>query len=124
MVPEPGQAAAPIYLTEGYKGAPYGLSIVVPLHVGPFTLQTQIVRARIEVDPITTQLTITTDPLPTVVDGIPADLRAINAVIDKPGFMLDLSGCEPSSFSGTATGTEGTRVPIGSPFPDGFVSRA
>ena len=119
VVPEPGQAAAPIYLTEGYKGAPYGLSIVVPLHVGPFTLQTQIVRARIEVDPITTQLTITTDPLPTVVDGIPADLRAINAVIDKPGFMFNPTGCEPSSFSGTATGTEGTRVPIGSHFQMG-----
>src|ERR1700722_1685038 len=63
VVPQPGQAPAPIYLTGGYKGAPYGLSIVVPLHVGPFTLQTQVVRAKIEVNPITTQLTVTTDLL-------------------------------------------------------------
>ena len=75
VVPQPGQPPAPIYLTGGYKGAPYGLTIVVPLRVGPFTLQTQIVRAKIEVNPITTQLTITTDPLPTIIDGIPADLR-------------------------------------------------
>ncbi len=119
VVPQPGQPPAPIYLTGGYKGAPYGLSIVVPLVVGPFTLQTQVVRAKIEVNPLTTQLTITTDPLPTIIDGIPADLRAINAVIDRPGFMFNPTGCEPQSFSGTATSTEGTSVPIGSHFQMG-----
>ena len=119
VVPQPGQPPAPIFLTGGYKGAPYGLSIVVPLVVGPFTLQTQIVRARIEVDPLTTQLTVTTDPLPTIIDGIPADLRAINAVIDKSGFMFNPTGCEPGSFSGTATSTEGASVPIGSHFQMG-----
>ena len=76
-------------------------------------------RAKIEVDPITTQLTITTDPLPTIIDGIPADLRAINAVIDKPGFMFNPTGCEPGSFSGTATSTEGASAPIGSHFQMG-----
>jgi uncharacterized repeat protein (TIGR01451 family) len=119
VVPQPGQEPAPIYLTAGYKGAPYGLSIVVPLHVGPFTLQTQIVRAKIEVDPITTRLTVTTDPLPTIIDGIPADLRAINAVIDKPGFMFNPTGCEPQSFSGAAYGTEGSTAPISSHFQMG-----
>ena len=119
VVPQPGQPPAPIYLTGGYKGAPYGLSIVVPLHVGPFTLQTQVVRAKIEVDPLTTQLTVTTDPLPTIIDGIPADLRAINAVIDRPGFMFNPTGCEPSSFSGTATSTRRSAAPIGSHFQMG-----
>jgi hypothetical protein len=119
VVPQPGQSPAPIYLTEGYKGAPYGLAIVVPLHVGPFTLQTQIVRAKIEVDPLTTQLTITTDPFPTIIDGVPADLRSIDAVIDKPGFMFNPTGCEPSSFSGTATSNEGAAVAIGSHFQMG-----
>ena len=119
VVPQPGQAPAPIYLTGGYKGAPYGLSIVVPLHVGPFTLQTQIVRGKIEVNPLTTQLTVTTDPLPTIIDGIPADLRAINAVIDKPGFMFNPTGCEPSSFSGTATSDQGATAPLSSHFQMG-----
>ncbi len=119
VVPQPGQPPAPIYLTAGYKGAPYGLSIVVPLHVGPFTLQTQIVRAKIEVNPITTQLTITTDPLPTIIDGIPADLRSIDAVIDRPGFMFNPTGCEPGAFSGTATSTEGSSAPISTHFQMG-----
>ncbi len=119
VVPQPGQPPAPIYLTGGYKGAPYGLSIVVPLHVGPFTLQTQIVRAKIEVNPITTQLTVTTDELPQIIDGVPADLRTINAVIDRPGFMFNPTGCEPSSFSGTATGAQGATAPISSHFQVG-----
>ncbi|HEY1687455.1 MAG TPA: hypothetical protein VGF95_01170 [Solirubrobacteraceae bacterium] len=119
VVPEPGQSPAPIYLTAGYEGAPYGLSIVVPLHVGPFTLATQIVRAKIEVNPITTELTITTDPLPSIIDGIPADLRAIDAVIDRPEFMFNPTGCEPMSFSGTATSTEGATAPISSHFQMG-----
>ncbi len=119
VVPQPGQPPAPIYLTGGYKGAPYGLSIVVPLVVGPFTLQTQIVRARIEVDPHTAQLTVTTDPLPSIVDGVPSDLRTIDAVIDRPEFMFNPTNCAPASFSGTATSTEGASAPIFSHFQVG-----
>jgi hypothetical protein len=104
VVPEPGQPAAPIYLTEGYKGAPYGLSIVVPLHVGPFTLPTQRVRAKIEVNEVTTALTITTDELPQEVSGVPTDLREVDAVIERPEFMFNPTNCEAQSFSGTAFG--------------------
>jgi hypothetical protein len=119
VVPQPGQPPAPIYLTGSYKGAPYGLSIVVPLKVGPFTLPTQIVRAKIEVNPQTTELTVTTDELPQTIAGVPADLRTINAVIDRPGFMFNPTGCEPESFSGTATGAEGAQAPISSHFQMG-----
>jgi hypothetical protein len=119
VIPEPGQAPAPIYLTGGYKGAPYGLSIVVPVIAGPFNLGTVVVRASIAVDPTTAQLTITTDPLPSILDGVPTDLRTINAVIDRPGFMFNPTNCDPQSFSGTATSTEGTTVPISSHFQMG-----
>jgi hypothetical protein len=119
VVPQPGQPPAPIYLTGGYKGAPYGLSIVVPLVVGPFTLQTQIVRGRIEVDPHTARLTVTTDPLPTIIDGIPADLRTVNAVIDRPGFMFNPTNCSPQAFTGIATSTEGSTAPLESHFQMG-----
>jgi uncharacterized repeat protein (TIGR01451 family) len=119
VVPQPGKPPAPIYLTGGYNGAPYGLSIVVPLEVGPFTLQTQVVRAKIEVDPYTAQLTVTTDPFPSIIDGIPSDLREIDAVIDRPEFMINPTGCEPMSFSGTAFSLEGASVPISSHFQMG-----
>jgi hypothetical protein len=126
VVPQPGQPPAAIYLTGPYKGAPYGLSIVVPVVVGPFVLQTQIVRAQIAVDPLTAQITVTTDRFPQIIDGIPTDLRTINAVIDKPGFMFNPTNCAPMSFSGTAWGTPppdttgpGTTAPISSHFQMG-----
>jgi hypothetical protein len=119
VVPQPGQPPAPIYLTEGYKGAPFGLSVVVPIHVGPFTLKTQVVRAKVEINPITTEITITTDSLPQYVAGIPTDLRTINTVVDHPEFMFNPTGCEPKEFAGTAFGSEGAQVPIASHFQMG-----
>jgi uncharacterized repeat protein (TIGR01451 family) len=119
VVPQPGKAPAPIYLTGPYEGAPFGLSIVVPLEVGPFVLQTQIVRAKIEVDPYTSQLTITTGALPSIIDGIPSDLRDIDAVIDRSEFMINPTDCEPAAFSGTATSTEGATAPLATHFQVG-----
>jgi hypothetical protein len=112
VVPQPGQPPAPIYLTGGYHGAPYGLSIAVPVIAGPFNLGTVVVRSSINVDPRTAQLTITTDPLPAILDGIPTDLRTINAVIDRPGFMFNPTNCNETAFTGTANSTLGTAAPL------------
>jgi hypothetical protein len=112
VVPGPGQAPAPIYLTGPYKGAPFGLSIAVPVIAGPFNLGTVVVRAKIDIDPHTAQITVTTDPLPSILDGVPTDLRSIDAVIDRPGFMFNPTNCNPSAFSGTAFSTEGAQAAI------------
>ncbi len=118
-VPEEGKPEAPIYITGPYDGAPYGLLIAVPVIAGPFNLGTTVVRGKIEVDPQTSQLTITTDPLPVVLDGVPVDMRTINAVIDRKEFMFNPTNCNPQSFSGTATSVEGTNAAISSPFQVG-----
>ncbi len=119
VVPQPGQPPAQIYLTGPYEGAPFGLSIVVPVVVGPFVLQTQVVRAKIEVDPHTAQITVTTDPLPQIIDGVPTDLRTVNAVIDRPGFMFNPTNCARQSFSGTAFSAQGATAPLASHFQVG-----
>ena len=118
-IPQASAPPAPIYLTGPYKGAPFGLSIVVPLIAGPFNLGTEIVRATITVDPRTSQITVTTDPLPQVVKGIPTDLRSIDAVIDRPEFMFNPTNCDPMSFTGTATSNEGATASLSSHFQVG-----
>ncbi len=118
-VPEPSQPAAPIYLTGPYKGAPYGLSIVVPVIAGPFDLGRIVVRSAISVDPHTARLTISTDPLPQVVAGVPADLRTIDTVIDRPGFMFNPTSCAPMAFEGIASSVQGATAPISSHFQVG-----
>jgi hypothetical protein len=118
-VPQAGGPPAPIYLTGPYDGAPYGLSIVVPVIAGPFNLGTVKVRAKIEVDPHTSQLTITTGELPPILDGIPTDLRAIDAVIDRANFMFNPTDCNPMGFTGTAMSTEGAKAGLESHFQVG-----
>jgi uncharacterized repeat protein (TIGR01451 family) len=125
-IPQPGNPESPIYLTGPYEGAPFGLTIVTHVLAGPFNLGNVITRARVEVDRHTAQITVTTDPLPQVIDGVPTDLRLVDSVIDRPGFMFNPTNCNPSSFSGTAYGTPppgaggpGASAPISSPFQVG-----
>jgi hypothetical protein len=118
-IPEAGQPPAPIYLTGPYRGAPFGLSIVVPVIAGPFNLGTVVVRAAISIDPRTAQIVVTTDPLPQVLDGVPTDLRQINAVIDRGKFMINPTNCSSMAFSGTAQSAQGASAAISTPFQVG-----
>jgi hypothetical protein len=115
-IPQAGAPAPAVYLTGPYEGAPYGLSIVLPLIAGPFDLGTEVLRARVEVDPHTGQLTVVTGSLPSVVRGIPLDLRVLNMVLDRPGFMFNPTDCNPTMVTGTVSSFEGATVPVESHF--------
>lgn len=119
FLPGAGQPPIPIYLTGPYEGAPYSLAIVVPFTVGPYDLGTRVLRARIEVDPRTAQLTVVSDPLPTILKGVPLDLRTLYAVLDRPGFMFNPTDCDSASFQGSASSVEGATVAISTPFQVG-----
>ncbi|HEY7961338.1 MAG TPA: hypothetical protein VID29_05395 [Solirubrobacteraceae bacterium] len=114
--PHPFYLGGNVYLTGPYKGSPFGLSIVVPAVAGPFNLGTVVVRAAISVDPATTALTVTSDPLPTILQGIPLDLRTVNVTVDRPGFIFNPTSCEPLAVGGTITSTQGTQAPVSSHF--------
>jgi hypothetical protein len=101
-----------VYMTGPYGGAPFGLSVVVPAKAGPFNLGTVVVRARVNIDPHTAQLTVTTDPLPQVVGGVPVDLRLVNVTINRPGFVFNPTDCDHSSILGTMTGVQGTSATV------------
>jgi hypothetical protein len=105
-----------VYMTGSYEGAPFGLSVVVPAKAGPFDLGTVVVRAKVEVDPHTAQLTVTTDPLPQIVDGVPVNLRLVNVTINRPNFTYNPTNCDPASVTGTMTGGEGAVATLAKPF--------
>ena len=108
-----------VYLTGPYKGAPFGLSVVVPANAGPFHLGNVIVRAAISVDPNTATLTITSDPLPQIIDGVPLRLRTVNVTVNRPEFMLNPTSCTASSVGATIQGDQGARARVTSPFDVG-----
>jgi hypothetical protein len=110
-----------VFITEGYKGAPYGLSIVNPAKAGPFDLGKVIVRAKIEVDPITAVLTITTDTsgpykIPTILDGIPLQIQHVNVAIDRHGFTFNPTNCSPQAITGSLTSDQGATQSLSVPF--------
>ncbi len=105
-----------VYLTGPYKGAPFGLSIVVPTKAGPFDLGNVVVRATITVDSHTTALTVKTDPLPQILDGIPLRLRKTNVTIDRPGFIFNPTDCAQLHITATISGSQGTQTEVAAPF--------
>jgi hypothetical protein len=123
-----------VYLTEKYQGAPFGLSIVNPVKAGPFDLEHDtanptnqpacdclVVRARIEVDPLTAELTVTTDPsgphaIPRMIDGVPVQIRRVNVTINRERFTFNPTSCNPQSISGSIAGYEGASQPLSVPF--------
>jgi hypothetical protein len=110
-----------VFITEGYGGAPYGLSIVNPAKAGPFDLGKVIVRAKIEVDPISAVLTITSDAtgpykIPTILDGIPLQIQHVNVTIDRPGFTFNPTNCSPLQIGGSLTSDQGATQALSVPF--------
>ena len=119
-LPEPGRPANEVYLTGPYEGAPFGLSIVVPAIAGPFDLGNIAMRARVEVDPHTAQLTITSDPgvrgIPAIEEGIPLDIRTVSMTVDRAAFMFNPTNCAPLTVAGTISAAAGASAVVSSHF--------
>ena len=110
-----------VFLTGPYEGAPYGLSIVVSAKAGPYDLGRVVVRAKIEVDPLTANLTVTTDPtgpysIPDILDGIPLQIQHVNVSIDRPGFIFNPTSCEKLEMTGSLTSDQGATSNLNVPF--------
>lgn len=121
-----GAGPSPVYVRTGkaylagpYKGAPLSMAIVTPAVTGPFDLGNVVVRATLHVDPATAQIRVVSDPLPTILHGIPLDLRDIQVSIDRPGFTLNPTSCNESRFVGTASSELGASAPLSERFQVG-----
>ncbi len=109
-----GAGSNPFYLETGkaylagpYKGAPLSLAIVVPAVAGPFDLGSVLVRSALRVDPTTTQITAVSDPLPTILQGIPLQLRDIQVNLDRSDFTVNPTNCSPTAVTADLGDAEG-----------------
>jgi hypothetical protein len=108
-----------VYITTAYGGGQYGLSIVNPAAAGPFVLNEGrpiIVRAAIYVDPHTAVLRIVSDPLPTILDGIPLQIQHVNVMINRPGFTFNPTDCDKMAITGTIASSEGASAAVSTSF--------
>jgi hypothetical protein len=98
------------YLAGPYKGAPLSVAVITPAVAGPFDLGTVVVRAKANVDPVTTQIHVTSDPIPQILQGIPLKVRSIAVDTNKPEFTLNPTDCSPATFAGTLLGSSASRL--------------
>jgi len=105
-----------VYMTGPYKGAPFGLSIVVHAAAGPIDLGDVVVRAAVFVDRHTSALRIVSDPLPTILQGIPLKLRLVYVNVDKAGFGINPTNCSAMRASATLGSTAGASSTQTAPF--------
>jgi hypothetical protein len=120
-----------VYLTGPYEGAPFGLSIVNPAKAGPYDLaRTQanhpacdcvLVRAKIQVNPRTAALTVTSDSegpykIPTILEGIPLQIKHVNVTVNRPGFTFNPTNCNKLEIAGNLLSAEGATQPLSVPF--------
>jgi hypothetical protein len=106
-VPQPGKAPTAAYLAGPYKGDPYSLVFKVPVQAGPLDLGTVVMRAAIKIDPNTAQVSVSSDPLPQILQGIPLDYRRIHVNLNRPGFMLNPTSCTEQVVTSTIVAPNG-----------------
>ncbi len=95
-----------VYLTGPYGGAPFGLAIVTNATAGPLDLGRLVIRARINIDPHTAALTITSDPLPQIILGVPLHVQRISLNLDRPHFIINPTNCETQQITATIADTQ------------------
>jgi hypothetical protein len=131
------------YLTGPYNGtsgctvgeancAPFGITFTVPAKAGPYDFAKTkdnhpacdcvLVRAKIEINPITAAITITSNPpgtpdsIPTSLEGIPLEIQHINAITTRNDFQFNPTNCAKMEVTGTIHSSENTTDTIGVPF--------
>ncbi len=131
------------YLTGAYNGhgactvgeagcAPFGITFEVPAKAGPFDLANTknnhpacdcvLVRGKIELDPQTAAITITSNPpgtpdsIPTSIEGIPLEIQHVNATTTRGNFQFNPTNCSKMSLTGTVQLNEGGVSTISTPF--------
>ncbi|HEV2980903.1 MAG TPA: hypothetical protein VGX51_05695, partial [Solirubrobacteraceae bacterium] len=133
----PGEA----FLTESLgPGIPFGVSLkTVATHVGPFNIGTIIANSAIRVDKETAAATITAletrilesnghttipgTPFPTMIKGVPVQLKQVIVSVDRPNFEFNPTTCSgqsirgaPIAISDTLSGAEGGSVTHATPY--------
>ncbi|MHB1861186.1 MAG: hypothetical protein ACYCUM_14000 [Solirubrobacteraceae bacterium] len=108
-----------VYFAGPYEGAPFSLVIDTPAIAGPFDLGNVVVRAAIYVNPSNAQVTVRSDQFPTILDGIPLDIRSLDVEMTRREFTLNPTSCNVMAVGGQAISTAGQTATLSSRFQAG-----
>jgi hypothetical protein len=85
------------------------LALVVPARAGPIDLGQVVVMNRVMLRSSDTGIDAVTSDIPNIFGGVPLHVRRIEITVDKPGFFLNPTGCDPRPLTATFTGYSGAQ---------------
>lgn len=106
-----------VYLAGPYRRAPFSLVLAFQAAIGPFDLGTVTARAAVQIDGRSGRVTVATDRLPSVVDGVQIRFRAIAIALDRSGLIRNPTSCGPHSLDAVLESQEGASASVSTPYP-------
>jgi hypothetical protein len=106
-VPQAGKEPTAVFLAGPYQGDPYSIVAKVPAQAGPFDLGVVTVRSGVHVNPTNAQVSVRSDRFPQILQGIPIEYRDVRVNIDRRDFMLNPTGCAPTSVDASISSDQG-----------------
>jgi hypothetical protein len=109
----PYELSGPAYLTGSYKGGAFGSVAIVRVIAGPYDLGNVVVRQALRIDPETAQVTVDSDPLPQIKEGIVLRMRDLKLDVDRKDFLRNPTSCGAKAINSTLTGINGGTANVG-----------
>jgi hypothetical protein len=111
---EPPALPGDIFLTKPKQpGDPAGLSVAVPARLGPVDAGIVIVGVRLQLRP-DGGLHVVSDPIPSLVEGIPLAIRRLTVSVTRNGFMRNPTSCGEKTALGHFDSLGSEHAEIGS----------
>jgi hypothetical protein len=111
---EPPALPGEIFLTKPKApGDPAGLSVQVPARLGPVDAGIVIVGVRLQIRP-DGGLHVVSDPIPSLVEGIPLAIRRLTVSVTRNGFMRNPTSCGAKTALGHFDSLGSEHAEIGS----------
>ncbi len=117
--PTPYEVPGSAYLAGPYKGAPLSVAIITPAIAGPFDLGAVVVRSGLYVDESSAKVTVKSDPIPSILHGLPLDVRSATVRTDRQGFILNPTSCEEKAITAKLTSLAGSVATLANRFQAG-----
>jgi hypothetical protein len=117
--PTPFYLQGNVFLAGAYKGAPLSLAAIVPAVAGPFDLGDVVVRIALRLDSELAQIHAVSDPLPSILEGIPLSIRSVLLSLDRGQFTLNPTNCGSTTITGSVAALTGQAIALNEHFQVG-----
>jgi hypothetical protein len=103
-----------LYLAEpSVPGDAATIAINVPSKVGPIDLGNVVLLNRAILRPTDNGIDVVSSDIPRIFGGVPVPLRRVEITVDREGFFLNPTGCDPRALIATFDSYEGAQVSTG-----------